>query len=169
MVKISKHLSYNEVVKSYTAIKKGIDNTPSECQLKNVIVWANNIFDPVRAFIGAPLGCASIFRCDELNKVIGSSSGSQHKADNGAAGDLDSDIYGNADNEDIFNFIRGNLDFDQCICEGLKNSRVAWVHVSYVSKKENRNEILMMYIKDGTTHYEYYSKERFKELLTNQF
>ena len=164
-MKVSKYLTYKEVTKSYTAIRKGIDNTPSKEQLKNIKIWANMIFDPIREFIGAALGCSTIFRSKNLNAEIGGVWDSQHICDNGCAGDIDSDIYNNSTNEIIFNFIRRNLDFDQLIAEELINGEIAWVHCSYVSPDKNRNEILMMYNKDGIKHYEYYSKERFEELI----
>jgi hypothetical protein len=100
-----------------------------------------------------------------LNKIIGGAPTSQHQALNGAAGDIDADIYGNSNNVEIFNFIKDNLNFDQLIAEGIGDNKVGWVHVSYVNHEENRNEVLMMYVHNGRRHYEYYSKERFNELL----
>lgn len=166
-MKISKYLSYKEVTKSYTAIRKGIDNTPSKEQLQNIKIWANMIFDPVREFIGAPLGCNTIFRSPNLNAEIGGVWNSQHTAKLGAAGDIDSDIYNNATNEIIFNFIKENLDFDQLIAEEVVKGEIAWVHCSYVNPNKNRNEILIMHTEYGTKHYEFYSKERFEELINS--
>ena len=168
-MRISKYLSYNEVIKSYTASKLGIKNIPSESQLKNIIEWARNIFDPVRSFIGKPLGCHTIYRSPELNKEIKGSPTSQHMANKGAAGDIDADIYGYGNNIDTFNFIRGSLDFDQLIAENIGNDKVEWIHCSYVSPEENRKEVLMMYIKKGKKYYEYYDKERFEQLLNNEY
>ena len=165
MIKVSKYLSYNEVTKSYNAIKRGIKNVPNRSQLKNIIEWSGWVFDPVREYIDNPLGCQSIFRCKKLNKIIGGAPTSQHQALKGAAGDIDADIYGNSNNVEIFNFIKNNLNFDQLIAEGIGEGKVAWVHVSYVNHEENRNEILMMYNHDGRRKYEYYNEERFEQLL----
>jgi hypothetical protein len=165
MAKVSKYLSYKEVTKSYTAIRRGIKNIPNREQLNNIINWGGWIFDPVREHIGAPLGCQSVFRCPELNKIIGGSPSSQHQALKGAAGDIDADIYDNGTNIEIFNFIKDNLNFDQLIAEGISDNQVSWVHASYVNHDDNRNEILMMYTKNGKRHYEYYSKKRFEQLL----
>ena len=169
MTKVSKYLSYQEVTKSYTAVRKGLDNTPNSQQLQNIIEWARKIFDPTRSFVGSALGCSIVFRSKDVNKAVGGVPDSQHIAENGAAGDIDADIYGNSDNEAIFNFIKDNLDFDQLIAEDIKNNKVAWVHCSYVSPEKNRNEVLMMYVKDGKKYYEYYDKDRFNELITNNF
>ena len=163
--KISRYLSYSEIIKSYTAIKNGYNNIPNPIQLKNIELWGINIFDPIREFVKKPLGCASIFRCSKLNDKIGGSIHSQHCANFGAAGDIDADIYNNSTNEKIFRFVKDNLDFDQMIIEGLQDGRIQWVHISYVSTIKNRNKILMMYIENGKTHYEYYSKVRFDETI----
>lgn len=168
MEKVSKHLSYREVIKSITAIKYGINNVPNPKQLFRIKQWAENIFEPIREFIGGPLGCHSIFRADKLNKLIGGAPESQHLAFDGAAGDIDADIYGISSNEEIFEFIKDNLDFDQVILEGLQSGRIEWLHVSYVSQSENRNKILMMYTTKNKTVYEYYTPERFEEVI-NKF
>lgn len=167
-MKISKYLSYEEATKSYTAIKQGIKNIPNDIQLKNIIEWARNIFDPVRHYIGAPLGCHTIYRCEELNKTIGGSKTSQHMANNGAAGDIDADIYNNASNEIIFDYIRKNLDFDQLIAEGLQNGKIEWVHCSYVHPEKNRKEVLLMYKEEGTTKYVYHTPEEYNKII-NKF
>ncbi len=166
MEKVTKNLSYKEVIKSITATKYGINNHPNSKQLFRIKQWSENIFEPIRKFIGGPLGCHSIFRSEKLNKLIGGADGSQHLAFDGAAGDIDADIYGVSSNEDIFQFIKDNLNFDQVILEGLHEGRIEWLHVSYVSQMENRNKILMMYVHKGKTVYEYYTPERFNQIIS---
>jgi len=153
MIKISKHLFFKEVTKSDIAIKKGINNMPDYRQLNNIRNWAESIFEPVRAYVGDPVGCTSIFRSPKLNKIIGGSKNSQHRAKNGAAGDIDADVYGYGKNSLIFNFIKNNLDFDQLIWEFGTYQEPAWVHVSYISKEKNRNEILKSVKIKGKTKY----------------
>ena len=49
---------------------------------------------------------------------------------------------GGKTNLEMFYYIKDNLDFDQLIWEfGLENPK--WIHVSYVSKKENRKRVLI--------------------------
>lgn len=159
-MKISKHLTYEEVVKSNTALRKSIRNTPNTNQLNNIVLWAKNIFEPVREFVNAPLGCNSIFRSIKLNRAIGGSSMSQHCANNGAAGDIDCKVYGHSTNKKIFNFIKNNLDFDQLIWEFGTEEEPDWVHCSYVSEKKNRNQILVSYKnKNNKTKYKYYENK----------
>jgi len=164
-MKISKYLSYREVIKSYIAVKKGISNIPSDHQLKNIINWARGIFDPVRSFIDTSLGCSSIYRSPKLNIAIGGSSTSQHCANNGAAGDIDADIYGGTTNEIIFNYIKNHLDYDQMILEGLQCGRIQWIHCSYINPEQNRNEILLMYVENNKTYYENYTENKLNELI----
>ena len=157
---ISKHLTYLEVVKSNTAIKYNIDNTPNTNQLNNIVSWSINIFEPVRRFINRRLGCSSIFRSLLLNKKIGGSSTSQHCANYGAAGDISSRIYGYSTNKKIFDFIKDNLDFDQLIWEFGTINEPSWVHCSYVSAGKNRNEILISYKgENNKTKYKHYENK----------
>ena len=168
-MRVSNFLTYREVTKSFTAIKLGIDNTPNNQQLENIKKWGREVFDPIRNnLLGKPLGVHSVFRSKKLNDIIGKSNNSQHLANNGAAGDIDADIYGHGTNEEIFRFIlEMNIPFDQLILEGLDSGRIEWIHVSHVGCKENRKEILMMYKKNGKVHYEYYTPERYSEIIDN--
>ena len=75
---ISKHISYKEGVYSNTAIRKGIDNTPNDEQLKNMELIAEKVFEPLREWVGGPIKINSFFRSPELNTAIGGSSKSQH-------------------------------------------------------------------------------------------
>ena len=93
-MKISKYVSLKEVTKSNTAIRKGIDNTPTQEQLNRISLLAHKVFDPLREWVGSPIIINSGFRSAKLNKAIGGSSSSQHCANNGAAFDID-DSYGN--------------------------------------------------------------------------
>ncbi len=75
---ISKHISYREGTRSTTATRLGIDNTPSDYHRTNIEVLAENIFEPLRKWVGGPIRINSFFRCEDLNKAIGGSSKSQH-------------------------------------------------------------------------------------------
>ena len=47
---ISKHISDKESVYSRTALRRGIDNTPTEEHKINMIELAENIFEPLRMY-----------------------------------------------------------------------------------------------------------------------
>lgn len=159
MDKISKHITYNEATRSYLALKYGIINIPNEFQLKNMILLAEAIFEPLRAFVGKPIAVTSFFRSKALNSKLKGSRTSQHMANNGAAMDLDADIYGYITNKDIFDYIRENLDFDQLIAEYPDDKgNPSWVHVSY-KEKGNRKQVFIAYpIGNGRTKYIPYNK-----------
>jgi hypothetical protein len=136
---ISKHISYKEGTNSVTAIRRGIDNTPNDKQLDNMVLLAEKVFEPLRVWVGGPIKINSFFRCPQLNKAIGGSTKSQHC--HGQAIDID-DTYGKVANSEMYNYIKKNLDFDQMIWEFGDDDNPAWVHVSYVSEDENRRRCL---------------------------
>ena len=147
---ISKHISYKEGVYSITATRKGIDNTPNNDQLLKMVSVAEEVFEPLRAYVGGPIKINSFFRCPELNTAIGGSSKSQHCK--GQAIDID-DTYGRMTNAEMYNFIKDNLEFDQIIWEFGDDDNPDWVHVSYVSPEDNRNRCLKAYRENGKTKY----------------
>ena len=147
---ISKHVSYKEGVYSITSIRKGIDNTPNDEQLNNMELIAEEIFEPLRAYVGGPIKINSFFRCPKLNKAIGGSNKSQHCT--GQAIDID-DTFGKATNAEMYHWIKENLDFDQIIWEFGNDDNPDWIHVSYISPEDNRNRCLKAYKDKGKTKY----------------
>lgn len=147
---ISKHISDKESVYSRTALRLGIDNTPTINHRDNMVKLANEVFEPLRAYVGGPIKINSFYRSPELNKAIGGSSKSQHC--HGQAIDID-DTFGRCTNAEMFNFIRDNLDYDQMIWEFGDDDNPDWVHVSYVSPEDNRQRCLLAYKYNGKTKY----------------
>ena len=147
---ISEHISYKEGTNSITAIRRGIDNIPNDEQLDNMELIAEKVFEPLRKYVGGPIKINSFFRCPDLNKAIGGSSKSQHCK--GQAIDID-DTFGVVANSDMYNYIKNNLDFDQLIWEFGDDEDPNWVHVSYVSKEDNRNRCLRASKSGSTTLY----------------
>jgi len=147
---ISKHISYKEGVYSITATRLGINNDPSNKQLANMELIAENIFEPLRKYVGGPIKINSFFRSVKLNKAIGGSSKSQHC--HGQAIDID-DTFGVVANSDMYNYIKNNLDFDQLIWEFGDDDNPNWVHVSYVSEENNRRRCLRAYRSNNKTLY----------------
>ncbi len=150
MENISKHISYKEATKSLTAIRLGLENKPNEYEISNMIGVAENIFEPLREWVNDPIKVNSFFRSIELNEAIGGSARSQHCQ--GRAIDID-DTYGHATNAEMFNWIKENLNFDQMIWEFGDDENPDWVHISWVSKDQNRNRCLRAERIDGKTTY----------------
>ena len=150
MEKISEHISYKEGVRSSTAKRLGIDNTPNEFDLKRMKSISENIFEPLRKAVNGPIRINSFFRCKQLNKAVGGSGTSQHCR--GEAFDLD-DSYGHMSNADMYKFIKDNLSFDQMIWEFGDDDNPDWIHVSYVSEDKNRSRCLRAVKENGKTVY----------------
>jgi hypothetical protein len=155
MFAISKHISLKEATKSNTAERLGLDNFPGSEELVNMQALAENIFEPLREFVGGPIYISSFYRSPDLNSAIGGSKRSQHCL--GQAIDLD-DVLGNATNEEMFKYIRNNLDFDKLIWEFGTEHNPAWVHVSYRADEPNRGEVLRAKKINGKTTYTYYDE-----------
>ena len=147
---ISEHISYKEGVYSRTATRLDIDNEPNNEQMDNMCLIAQEVFEPLRMWVGGPIKINSFFRSPKLNKAIGGSTKSQHC--HGQAIDID-DTFNRATNAEMYEFIKEHLDFDQMIWEFGDEDNPDWVHVSYVSEDKNRNRCLQAYKENGRTKY----------------
>ena len=147
---ISNHISKSEAIKSNTATRLGIDNTPSPYELTNMIAIANNVFEPLREWVGGPIKINSFYRCEALNKAIGGSVRSQHCE--GRAIDID-DTFGYKTNAEMYDYIKKNINFYQLIWEFGNDKNPDWVHVSYISESENRGRCLRALKENGKTIY----------------
>ena len=151
-MKLTANFTLDELTKSQTAERKGINNNPSPEQIENLKALAVNILQPVRSHFDKPLIISSGFRCAQLCLEIGSKITSQHCADNEAAA-ADFEIWG-VDNEVLATWIKSELEFDQLILEfhkkGEPNS--GWVHCSF-SRNSNRQQSLRAIREDGKVKY----------------
>ena len=156
MQKISDHITYNECIHSDVAKRYGIKNYFSLDQLERMKLLAEKVFEPLRNYFNVPIFISSFFRSLQLNKLIGGAVKSQHLANNGAAIDLDAQVYDLITNRQIFIYIKDNLEFDQLVWEFGDLNEPAWVHVSY-NEIRNRKQILRSYRSGGVTFYEEYN------------
>lgn len=155
---VSSHISWADAIRSDTAKRAGILNYFTPVQLERMKVLAEKVYEPLVAHFGTPIFISSFFRTTKLNELIGGAPGSQHMANNGAAMDLDADVNPGITNQQVFDYIKDNLTFDQLIAEQIDNDgHFEWVHVSY-NEGHNRGEILQMVMKEGKKYYEPYNK-----------
>ena len=144
---ITKNFTLKELTYSATAVKKGIDNKPTEEHYKNMVSLCKNVLQPLREKLGKPITVNSCYRCPKLNTAVGGVKTSQHC--NGQAADIK--VMGMS-NYDLACYIRDNFEFDQLIlefCDNLKNDKNSgWVHVSY-KDSGNRKQTLTIN-KSGT-------------------
>lgn len=144
--KISKYVSYDEMVRSVTAKKHNIENKPDEKQLAAAKLLCEKVYDPLREWYGKGIFISSFFRCAKVNEVNHGSNTSQHCQ--GSAMDIDV----NEDNPKLFDYIKKNLVFDQLIWEFGTDACPGWIHVSYSATK-NRKQILKAVKRNGKTVY----------------
>lgn len=139
MKKISEHISYKEATYSLTAKLLGLSNKPKKEHLENMELVAEKVFEPLREWVGGPIKVNSFYRAEEVNSRIGGASlTSAHIV--GQA--IDITTMGKKTNKEMFEYIIENLDFDQVISEYPIKGEPQWIHVSYVSKKDNRKQAL---------------------------
>jgi len=144
-MKISRHFTYEQCIKSDSAIRLGISNVPNATQVDAMILLSEKVLDVVKdkfpnCFI------TSFFRSTKANQAVGGGATSQHCK--GEAVDIDSV----SSNRDIFLFIHENLDFDQLLWEYGNTLQPAWVHVSFKATG-NRRQVLRVQKSKGKTVY----------------
>jgi len=138
-----------EMVKSDTALRHDMDNTPGETEIENLKRLCEKVLQPVREHFKTGVKVNSGFRHPEVNAKVGGSKTSDHCK--GQAADIEIPGIPNAD---LAKWILDNLTYTQLILEfytpGVPDS--GWVHVSYDPanlKKQN----LTATKKDGKTVY----------------
>ena len=149
-MKLSNNFSLNELTRSQTAERKGIDNTPSAEHQENLKSLCMAILQPVRDHFSKVVTISSGYRSPELCVAIGSKTTSQHAK--GQAADFE--IFG-VSNKALADYIDSELHYDQLILEYWKESdpNSGWVHCSF-SEGQNRKQYLRAYKEDGKTKYE---------------
>ena len=148
---LTENFSLNELTKSQTAERKGIDNTPSTEHQENLKSLCEMILQPIRDHFGQVVSVSSGYRSPELCVAIGSSTQSQHAK--GQASDFE--IFG-VSNKELADYIDQNLDYDQLILEywkGEDEPNSGWVHCSF-TLNGNRKQYLRAYKENGSTKYE---------------
>ena len=131
---LSRNFSLQELTKSDTAIRKGIDNNPNADQIEKLKRLCENVLQPVRDHFGR-VKVTSGFRSPELCIAIGSSANSQHAKAEAA----DFEVLG-VDNAEVADWIHKYLETDQLILEfytpGEPNS--GWIHASWIPYQPRR-------------------------------
>ena len=151
-MKLTANITLDELTKSQTAERKGINNNPNPAQIENLKALAVNILQPVRSHFDRPLIISSGFRCAQLCVEIGSKITSQHVADdNCAAADFE---IPRVDNRELALWIKNELEFDQLILEFYRDNEPTsgWIHCSY-STDQNRHQSLRAFREDCKVNY----------------
>lgn len=137
------------MVKSETALRHSMDNTPGEVEIENLKRLCEQVLQPIRDYFAKGVKVNSGYRAPEVNAKVGGSKTSDHCK--GQAADIE--IPGVA-NAEVAKWITENLTFTQVILEfytpGVPDS--GWVHVSY-DPADLKKQVLTAVKRDGKTVY----------------
>lgn len=141
MTQLSEHFTLEELIRSDTASRLGIDNSPTKQQLQHAKTYLIPGLEQVRELLGKPILISSGFRSVVVNiSVPGSSKTSQHCKFEAA--DFTSPGFGTV--LDVAKKIMySDIKFDQLIYE-----YGSWVHLSFSSSP--RKKVLSKY--KGTSY-----------------
>ena len=133
---MGKYFTIEELTKSNTAKRNGIENKPTEEQIGYMNALIDNVLDPLREAYGKPIYVNSGFRSKELNSFVGGTSSSHHLCKNGyAAADLTTKT--KKGNKEIFELVQT---LDLPFAEMGSEQKYAWIHISY-NPNDDRGEI----------------------------
>jgi uncharacterized protein YcbK (DUF882 family) len=148
-MKLTANFSLEELTKSETGLRLGLDNEPNDEQLANLVALCECVLQPVRDHFGKGVKVNSGLRTLPVNRAIGSKDNSDHVK--GMAADIE--IPGVA-NAELAQWITDSLEFRQVILEfytpGIPDS--GWVHVSY-DPADNKKQVLTATKQNGKTVY----------------
>lgn len=128
---LAKNITLEELVRSQTAVRRGIDNTPPD-EVKDNLAKLALALQVIRSYYDSPVIISSGYRCQGLNDIIGGSKNSHHML--GLAADFT--VQGIA-NEIVMEDIQKLILFDQLIDEFG-----SWIHLSIHPKL--RNEVFQI-------------------------
>lgn len=138
-MKLTEHFTLEELIKSSTADRLGIDNTPTKSIINNLTELAE-LLEKIRIEYNKPIIITSGYRCEKLNKAVGGSKTSQHRL--GQAADIRSVSDTKKDNQELFNIILGMIFQDKIeVGQVIDEYDYNWIHVSTPHLKNN-NQIL---------------------------
>lgn len=125
-----KHFNLSEFFRSSTAAENGIKNEPSIDEratiVRNINLLVDNVLDPVRDMVDAPIIITSGYRCPQVNRLVGGVDNSQHMS--GCAADFHVKGFTSSMMLEVFFYILNRLEYDQLIYYRSEN----FIHVSYV-------------------------------------
>jgi len=120
-VQLSEHFTLEEATFSSTAVRLGIDNTPTQQMIDNAAEAAKGM-ELVRTLLGFPVHVDSWCRVPLLNSAVNGSKGSDHM--NGWAIDFICAAFG-VPLDIVKAIIASGIKFDKCVQEGT------WIHISF--------------------------------------
>lgn len=138
---LSHNFSLAELTHSETAVRRGLDNTPSLEVLENLTALAVAL-EAVRTLLGAPINVSSGYRSPVVNLAVGGSQSSAHCR--GLAADFTAPLFGSPE-AICLAISKSDIAFDQLIYEGK------WVHLSIAPTM--RRQVLTAHFVGGNVRY----------------
>lgn len=131
---VTKNFTLDELIKSNTASKLGIDNTPNKEVTLKLIELIHSILQPIRDKWDRPITVTSGYRCPKLNKAVGGVNTSQH-------------VYGEAadiicsSNKKLYELIVSMVENKEIeVGQVINEHNYKWIHISLPTDK-HKNEI----------------------------
>lgn len=128
---LTKNFTLHEMVRSVTAHRLKIDNTPSVEVLNNLVHLCREILQPIRDAWGEPIIVGSGYRCNDLNRAVGGARNSDHKygcaADIHTVGDIPSR------NKELYRMIQRMYKHGKLrkLKQVIDEYGYDWLHVAY--------------------------------------
>ncbi len=140
------YFELDEFLKSDTAKKRGIDNTPTFEIVGHLAELVEKVLDPLRAAYGQPIRVSSGYRCKKLNDApeIKGSATSVHMI--GYAADLQVSGSFNKFRDFVVDWFRKTgTKFDQILLERNVKSGSRWIHIGlYNNAHQQRGQVKVM-------------------------
>lgn len=135
-----KYFTIQELTRSDTAKKKGIDNTPSPEIVEHLTELVDTILDPIRERWGSGIKVTSGYRCKALNDAVKGSKTSSHMS--GYAADIKPV---NGKMEAFYKMVQDylkNVPYDQLINEYPNSKNIpSWIHISVRNKDRQQRRM----------------------------
>lgn len=148
-MQLTQNFSLAEMIKSETALRHDMDNTPGDVEIENLRMLCEQVLQPLRDAYQRGIKVNSGYRAPEVNAAVGGSRTSDHCK--GQAADIE--IPG-VPNADLAQYIAQYFDFTQLILEfytpGIPDS--GWVHVSY-DPTNLKKQVMTAMKENGKTVY----------------
>lgn len=137
-MKLTEHFTLEELTRSTTAQRLGIDNTPPQELLPRLVRTAE-MLERIRSTVGVPIIVTSGYRCPEVNRAVGGRTSSDHTQ--GHAADIVAPRFGSpTEVARLLAPLVSVLSIGQLILEGVKGKQ--WVHVSTHTPEKAVNRVI---------------------------
>lgn len=141
-MQLSPHFTLEEFLVSETAVRRGINNTPSDATVENLKRLCERL-EMVRALFNRPIIITSGYRCESLNAAVGGSPTSAHMS--GRAADFIIPGVGSP-----LHIATRITKYPDIVFDQLINEYDSWVHFAIEEFGSEPRSQTMTYKRDGS-------------------